>query len=274
MSAHRSHPLALVFALTALLFATVYGAFAGSVEAAPTLQSNTCLVEATGDNNTDYSSADASALQTAVNNATAGDTLKVAGTCAGVQTQNSRTQTVYINKNITIRGGYTAGNWNTIPNPAVNETVLDAGSNGRVVYITNNANVTLSNLTLRNGESNNGGGDDWGGGIYADPGTSVTFENGRIENSQAGFGGAIMTYEAPLLLDNSTLSGNTASSAGGGIYAINLPVTITHSSLVSNTANGGGGGISSDGAPVLIEHSTFSDNQLTSASGDGGALSA
>lgn len=111
----------------------------------------TCFV--TIDGATVYSSVDASAVQTAVNAASSGQTVKVAGVCTGVQTVSSQTQTVYINKTIILAGGYANGSWNAAPDPVANPTVLDANNGGRVVYITNNAAVTLSYLTLRNGNA-------------------------------------------------------------------------------------------------------------------------
>ena len=77
-----------------------------------------CMVETTGDNITDYGSSDASAVQTAVNTAAPNDLIKIAGTCAGVQMhKRSLTQTVYINKDLTLQGGFTETNWLTPSDP-------------------------------------------------------------------------------------------------------------------------------------------------------------
>ncbi len=167
---------------------------------------DTCF--ATIDGATVYSSADASAVQDAVNEASSDETIKVAGTCTGVQTISSKTQTVYISKTITLIGGYANGSWNDIPDPVANPTVLDANSSGRVVYVTSSGNVTLQNLILRNGSS------DFGGAIW-----------------QSG----------PVTLETSQISDSTAQ-AGGAIYSDNSALTITHSSLISNTASTNNGG--------------------------------
>ncbi len=196
----------------------------------------TCFVEATGDNTTDYSSTNASAVQSAVNAAAAGATLKIAGTCTGVQTVSGQTQTVYINKQITLIGGYANGNWTATPDPVANPTVLDANSGGRVLYITANGDATVENLILQNGSS--------------------------------AFGGAIF-HLGPLTLRQSQIQNSTAP-VGGGIYSLGSVLTITHSSLISNTAVSSGGGIYNDNTVTTIENSTFSNNQVTGASGDGG----
>ena len=260
-------------ALLALGFAAVSTAVAGT----PQLQPNrltaapladNCFVSANNSGATDYSSVDGSALQTAVNTEAAGSTLKVAGNCAGVQTQGGETQTLYINKNITIIGGYDAGNWGVLPNPAAYETILDAQGNGRVVYITNNTAVTLSYLTLRNGDA----GASFGGGIYADTNTALTFAYSRIENSQAFAGGAMTPNAASVTIHNSVLIGNSAHG-GGGVYALTASsLTMTHSSLIGNQATSSeGGGLYNDNSSVFIENSTIHGNQATNAGAIQGA---
>ncbi|HSH05818.1 MAG TPA: tandem-95 repeat protein [Anaerolineae bacterium] len=225
---------------------------------------DTCFVSVNNSGTTDYSSADGTALQTAINSEAAGSTLKVAGTCAGVQTVNGETQTLYINKDMTIVGGYATNSWGGAPDPAANETVLDAAGGGRVVYITNNANVILSTLTLRNGDA----GLDYGGGIYANVGTNLVFEYGRIEGSQADLGGGIMA-DAPAIIHNSVITGNSAAF-GGGLYIKNTAVTMTQSSLLGNqTTIAPGGGIYNEASSLFIENSTFALNQ---AAGNGGGI--
>ena len=65
------------------------------------------------------------AVQAAVDAAVTEDVVKVAGYCAGVESRNGVTQTVFINKSITLRGGYTTTNWIEADSFA-NPTTLDA----------------------------------------------------------------------------------------------------------------------------------------------------
>ncbi len=81
---------------------------------------NSCHVQLAS-NATVYSSADAAALQQAIDNATAGDTLKISGTCAGVQTVNGKVQSVYVSKSLTLQGGYDGVDWST-SNPLENNS--------------------------------------------------------------------------------------------------------------------------------------------------------
>jgi threonine dehydrogenase-like Zn-dependent dehydrogenase len=94
-----------------------------------------CFAEYTGDNTTDFSSGDASAVQAAVDAAIPGSVVKVAGTCAGVLVQASLTQTVYISKDLTLQGGFTNTTWTTSPDPTTYPTVLDAEASGRVIIV-------------------------------------------------------------------------------------------------------------------------------------------
>jgi hypothetical protein len=69
------------------------------------------------------------------------------------------------------------------------------------------------------------------------------------DSGVGGFGGGIYADNAPLMLTNVTISGNTAGH-GGGVYAYVLPTTF-HNSIVSgnsrNCSASGGGTIVSAG---------------------------
>ncbi|MBN2391610.1 MAG: BMP family ABC transporter substrate-binding protein, partial [Anaerolineae bacterium] len=117
-------------------------------------------------------------LQTAVDAAQSGDTLKVAGTCIAVHSRPRHdltmtgvvTQVAYIDKALTLQGGYTTTNWLN-PNPTANPTTLDALEQGRVAYVTGDVNVTLDGFRITGGDASGQGGSPWvgedaGGGVY------------------------------------------------------------------------------------------------------------
>lgn len=173
------------------------------------------------------SSIDANAVQQAVDEATAGATVKVAGACAGVQNRAGAFQTVYIDKIITLEGGYAPSNWTT-SDPITNPTLLDALTNGRVIYAT--AAVTISNLTARNGNAPTGS----GGGAYAFG--SLTLNNAQFigNSAQNNGGGAVALGEATLnggLFQNNT----SANGDGGGFYA-NSTFSLTGTQFLGNSA--------------------------------------
>ena len=69
-------------------------------------------------------------MQQAIDAATAGATVKLAGTCKGVSTSGGNVQTARIIKNLTLEGGYASGSWVT-PDPVAHPTTLDANHQAR-----------------------------------------------------------------------------------------------------------------------------------------------
>jgi hypothetical protein len=295
--------VSVALALVALLALV---AFTTPGEAAPILQQGgTCFVEITGDNATDYSSADASALQDALDAlAPTSDTVKVAGTCAGVQNVGGYTQTLYIDEsNLTIQGGYTPTAWRDDPDPVAYPTVLDAQGAGRVVYFpfaTAVSSVTLDGFHIKNGDAANnvvgncgqsastGGGGiclsnvtnvtvrnsiiyentaGSGGGLYQYGGLSVYLINTSVmSNTSTGSGGGIFHANNALYVQESTISGNSASGEGGGIFFANHNLSITNSTISGNSASNGGG-IRVGGTSAIIEASTIASNTATDNGG-------
>jgi hypothetical protein len=119
-----------------------------------------------------------------------------------------------------------------------------------------------------------------GGGIAVGPGTALTLRRSLLYVNNSGTGGGIyLAGDNPLVLEDSTLSGNNGyNDFGGGLYQSGTaPVTIRGSTIVGNratAASGQGGGLFlSAGAgslPVItIENSTISGND---AGQDGGGI--
>ena len=237
---------------------------------------NSCFVESTGDNGTDYVSTDASALQAAVSAASSGDTIKVAGTCAGVSHTSGFTQTVYIDTYLTIQGGYTTTNWTGDPNSDLYPATLDAQGNGRVAYIDTGSlemrsmtanETTLSHLTIQNGQANDGTESNNGGGIFA----SGTFnlDHVIVQSSQASMMGGGIYADRSITIENSKIRNNTASSSGGGIALDGAYGTINNTIIESNTSSYKGGGIFKDGISWLIVTSSEVLSNTSANSGGG-----
>ena len=226
---------------------------------------DSCFVETTGDNVTDFSSGDASALQTAVNAASPNDLIKIAGTCAGVSTTNSVIQTVHISKSLTLQGGYMETNWMAASDPVIYTTTLDAEGNGRVIYIDGNNDISLIGLTIIGGDHSGNG-----GGIYHH-GTSLTISNTRVlSNTSVTHGGGIYTRDNDLSVFDSLFQNNEASAGNGGaIYSRNSLVSVTNSSFIENTASNGGAIYNQDGGQVTIQDSNLIDNHTLSGNGGG-----
>ena len=221
-------------------------------------------------------------VQDAVSAAIAGDEIRVAaGTYAG---------TVTLNKNLTLRGGFTTTNWVT-PDPDQNPTTIDAQSSGRVVEVSNGISATVSGFRLTGGSAANGAGvynyngtltlednqicgneailDNGGGVLNGAPGISATLiiRSNQIYSNTAQFGGGGLSVRlGTVLLEATEIFSNSALDAGGGIFISNGDITVKSSLIYSNTANEtigfeiGGGGIYVDNGNVKLENNTLYEN--------------
>ena len=220
-------------------------------------------------------------LPDAVNAATAGDTLDVAGTCTGPTT---------IGEDLTITGSTGA--------------ILDGQQQGSTLTINSGVTVTLNTLTITDGLGSGGPNGD-GGGIYNDGGT-VTLDNTTVSGNFAGFhlgdgggiestggtvtlngtsnvtgnfavaGGGIRLVGATLVLDgsNNSISNNTVDDFGGGIFSdAASTVTLGPGTSISNNAGAqAGGGIDNDGT-VILDGASITGNTAGDSNGTGGGIS-
>ena len=231
----------------------------------------TCFAQLLSNSST-YSSETASAIRDAVDNAPTGDLVKVSGYCPGVEQRAGTTQTLYISKSLTIRGGYTISDWNT-SDPDLTPSILDATDMGRVVYLTGTETITLENMSLINGDAFYGGGLNQGGGIYQ-AGDDAVLSVLRLEDNIADEGGGAYLLKGQTLITGGHVHSNGALH-GGGIY-LNGPAqaSIDFLTVVSNSAFIAGGGIYvGDNAWLNINSNTdIIDNQVTDFNGHGGGI--
>jgi hypothetical protein len=144
----------------------------------------------------------------------------------------------------------------------------------RLLNINPTGNLTLSDLSLRNGcVDTNGNG--YGGAIRATG--PLTLAQVVVDGNRAarGAGGievrrVTLMGNVPLSISDSTLSNNFAAESGGAIgTAANTSTTITSSTIVGNTAGiGEAGGIQNIGTLTLV-NSTVIDNTARGAGGGG-----
>jgi len=132
-------------------------------------------------------------------------------------------------------------------------TIVDGNQAGSVVTISN-GRVTLSKLTIRDGN---------GGGI-GNTGT-LTVNHSTISANSTSFCGGGIGNTGTLTINHSTISGNSATNCGVGIYQGGGTLTINSSTITANTAfQGGGVGIfGSNGGLTAINNSTLSGNSAT-----------
>jgi predicted outer membrane repeat protein len=164
----------------------------------------------------------------------------------------------------------------------------DSAHKFRIFETKSGANVTLTALTLTNGNLSSGT-VAYAGAIYNNRdeagNATLTIANCTITNCSGDYGGAIYNdgsgsgNSATLIITNSTFSGNFSNNNGGAIFndgqsSGSASLTITGSTFSQNSnSNNDGGAIQQDGSTGTvtgnINNSTFSGN---SSAGNGGAI--
>jgi predicted outer membrane repeat protein len=167
-----------------------------------------------------------------------------------------------ISANITIRA-------NTSYSGTASNTIIDAGSLGRIFYNNNKKSLTIDNLTLQNGNAAGNA----GGAIRTDAG-SVTITSSTIRDCGAVDGGAIASSfgaasGATITIISSTITDCSASQYGGAVFGGwgGDVITITSSTISDCTASAGGAVYFGSGTHI-ITGSTFTNCSATS----GGAI--
>jgi parallel beta-helix repeat protein len=206
-------------------------------------------------------------LQTALGQATDGDTIYVAG---GTYTDTTGA-VVDVTKSITLYGGWDGTT--TAPvvrDPDTYPTTLDGEGSRRAVRINGNYTVTLDGLELFNGS----GGTD-GGGLYV-RNARVVVSGCQIYSNTAQYGGGVyLEYSDDAVLMGNQVFLNWSTTRGGGIYSgDSLTATLTGNDIYSNTCTSGseaGGGVfvAYGHGTSLVENDIFHN---TAPSGYGGGV--
>src|ERR1043166_2868356 len=216
----------------------------------------------------------AGSLRAAIAAAAEGDTIQFAAALNG-QTITLTSAQILIDKNLTISG----------PGPSqltVKRSTAAGTPPFRIFKIGFDRTVTIHGLTISNGSAEGTFPGNTGGGIYNEN-AMLTIDNSIITGNSASLGGGIFNdatngISASVEITQSTVSENIASN-GGAIYNygrgafIFASITLTDSTISGNFANNGGGvvnsGQDSGNAFLIINNSTLSGN---SASLSGGGI--
>lgn len=220
-------------------------------------------------------------IQAAVDAANPGDVIKVA---ASVYTDlhnrpavnfNSATDTVrqvvYLNKPITLQGGYTSA-FAEPPDPAANPTVLDAQGQGRVIYAVGDFAATIDGFQIKGGNASGLGGGkksstDAGGGIYVIS-TTVTIRNSSIAENQAHVGGGLFLWFSDGTISHNRVYSNSVDDNAGGIYLLVSNVHLVQNTFESNYAgNVGGGGLIGHYSQAVMEGNHIHSNEAKTEGG-------
>ncbi len=203
-------------------------------------------------------------LQAAINAAAPGDEIRVAGGVYPATTAfpyalggwtQTITQALFIDKSLTVRGGYTVTDWTTA-HPISYPTVIDPQGRGRggVVSAPDSntpITVTLEGLVVANGYAEGGG-----GGLYVEIASAV-ISGCHFHHNGAG----LLSKAGAALRDDSGgergLHHIQGNSLAGGLYLAGHTLTLTHNRIESNLGKG-------YGVVVDMGFPTLSSNFITS----------
>ena len=210
----------------------------------------------------DCTQADPCALYKALDKATDGNTIYIAG---GTYT-GSGSAVITITKSIALYGGWD-GAVTTPPvrDPDAHSTTIDGEGTRRGIYIGGDITPTLQGLRITNGDAAGLGGyeyygtHDAGGGVYVITAT-VTLADNDIFSNTAKFGGGVFLGNSLGTLDHNTIFSNTVASGGGGVFAYKGAPTLNRNAIVSNTATSIGGGLYLFGTTSRLLHNTIVNN--------------
>ncbi len=200
---------------------------------------------------------------------------------------NGETGDIDLRNDITLRGAGAA------------TTILDANGNDRALQVLSVLQydatkpivplaATLQGFTVRNGvAAGNGGGILTDGfvtlnGLVLSNNSATSVPGSSAGSSAGGLGGAVASLQqrrlnqgptSGLILQNCTVSSNTAASDGGGVYANRATpsdgLAILGSTLTGNASGRDGGGATQAGGILTITGSTFRNNTASSGGGGG-----
>ena len=236
--------LHLVFAVGALLFSLP----APAARAAESLVVTTIVDEDNG--TSDPSVGGGTSLREAINFANS-DGVNSAITFSATAFAAPR-KTIVLNG--TVLPALLANNGNTVSITAPAAGVKISGNNASRIFYIDRATVTMTGLTLRNGNATS----DFGGALY-NLGGLLVMDSCTLSANDGGHGGAIATngffaggFPPNTILRNCTISGNTAVGHGGGVYTFAGPILIDSCTITENISDrdfnyfGEGGGVYSN----------------------------
>jgi hypothetical protein len=153
----------------------------------------------------------------------------------------------------------------TITGTGASKLSISGNDASRIFKVASGSKVTISGLSITQGSATSNGGGIQNLGTLTLNNTSVSGNTATGLMGSNDFGGGI-DNSGTLTLNNSTVSGNTATS-GGGISNVGT-LTLNNSTISGNTAKFGGGVFNEFNSSLTLKNSTISGNQAI----DGGGI--
>ena len=137
---------------------------------------------------------------------------------------------------------------------------------GGAIYSNINSNITITQSNLTNNNAT-----QYGGAIYGVANSTITINNTKFTQNTANNGGAIYYEEGIITITNTNLTHNnaTGSNGGGAIYGHrNTTIIVQNSNLTNNNASSGGAIYGFRNTTIIVQNSNLTHN----TGGSGGAI--
>ena len=214
-------------------------------------------------------------IQYALNQSVENDTILIStGTYTDTVTQtlgvSVTEQIAFIDKSITIQGGYNVADGFISYEPITNAVTLDGNNLNRIFFITDSITVTLSSLFIENGNAINQDIEPTKGGALYNLNANLTISGTWFISNSAKFGGAIYHQTGDFLAYNSAFASNGTKSGGGQGGAIYLESgsndvvnnTFANNALtLSEIPDGLGGAIYANSGSLDLYNNIFAYNE-------------
>lgn len=145
---------------------------------------------------------------------------------------------------------------------------IDADTNCRVLNVASGANVTIENITLKNGRQSGGSGLYVSGTLTMESGSTIS--GSKTTGSAGSGGGVFVDSSGKFYMNGGTISGNEAKYGGGICVSSGGLFEMTGGKISGCTApiasNGEGGGICSNGT-LSISGGSVEENNGTIGAG-------
>ncbi|KAK3263507.1 hypothetical protein CYMTET_27688, partial [Cymbomonas tetramitiformis] len=137
---------------------------------------------------------------------------------------------------------------------------IDGAQAFQVLRVTGGGNLTLKNITLRNGL---GG---LGGALVVDGESSATILQSALLHNSADFGGAIYILDGTVTVEDTELSGNEAAQWGGMAFVERGELHLRGCIVEANTATKGAG-FSATAAVIDVQGTSLESNSAVEQGG-------
>lgn len=158
----------------------------------------------------------------------------------------------------------------TITGAGTTSTSLNGGGSARIMLITSSGSVTITGVTFQNGLINNAN----AGGLLATA-PNITLQNNAFTgNSSSGTGntgGVGLIATGSVIFSNNTLTSNSTAGNYGGLFLEAATATLSGNTFTQNSAEDAAGGcyIETLSGDLTLNNNTFDSN--TADSDEGGA---